>query len=149
LLVVYIQKQVIECIAIFADNMHHLAFNVIPNAAPNSAFPTAEPNLDLDTGLEFDSIPNVCCALWLPNAFSSYYQAAKLLLVLNNCRYTREVVIPGIASRFEAIFKRRLLTNAQVRPENARPTATSDCCVGGVVPIREIRGHDYPQIHLQ
>lgn len=82
-IIVYIQKKLLECIDIFADNMHHLAF------VEEHRTHTYE---ESDEKEEFSA-------------------DSKLLIILNNCAYTRLYVIKNVNERFLKECKRQLYYN--------------------------------------
>jgi exocyst complex component 2 len=92
-LIVYIQKSFVECIEIFADNLHHLsmvALEGLVGSLPNVS------NMNVDYSPYYDDGRNI------PGA------DARLLLTLNNCRFTRTQIIPDLLVRYQKEFNRPL-----------------------------------------
>lgn len=79
-IIVHIQKKLIESINIFADNMHHLAFI---EEYGNHSYDENDENEEFSTD-------------------------SKLLIILNNCAFTRLHVITYIQDRFLKEYKRPL-----------------------------------------
>lgn len=92
-LVVYIQKCFAETVEIFADNLHHLsmvALQGLVGALPNVT------NMNVDYSPYYDDGRNI------PGA------DARLLLTINNCKFTRTQIVPDLLVRFQKDFGRTL-----------------------------------------
>lgn len=111
-LIVYIQKSFAECIEIFADNLHHLALVSLQGVV--GALPSIS-NMNVDYSPYYDDGRNVIGA------------DARLLLTINNCRFTRTQIIPDLLMRYQREFGRPLYKFNMVRPLSFFPTRSQHC----------------------
>jgi hypothetical protein len=93
-LTVFVQKKFIECIECFVDNIHHLTFiNTEVNLMQEGT--TSDERDDESTGSEDEAFQS--------NRYDALSISAdsRLLIVLNNCTYTKKHILPSLLERFK------------------------------------------------
>jgi hypothetical protein len=95
-IIVYIQRCFADCIKIFADNMHHLAF-VASGPSELATLPTPD-NMNIDY-----------TSLFVDENRASGSPDIRLLITLNNCQHVRSMIVPDIMASFQKSFNRKLV----------------------------------------